>query len=75
MGVSCRRRHRCVKLIGHLHHVNIVAFAAEPLHIGSPTEFSEIKGCDEALEVPFVVYVNMVEPFGSGLYWLVVWIN
>ena len=52
------------RLIGQLHHVNIVTFAAKPLHAGSPTKASEIEGRDEALELALVVYVNMVEPFG-----------
>ena len=52
------------RLVGQLHHVNIVAFAAQPLHAGTPTKATEIEGCDEAPELAFVVYVNMIEPFG-----------
>ena len=69
---SSRCRHRCGRLVGQLHHVDIVTFTAEPLHVGSPTELSEIEGCDEALEFSLVVNVNVVEPFGSRLCWLVV---
>ena len=68
----CRCRHRCGRLVGQLHHVDIVASTAEPLHTGSPTELSEIEGCDMALEFALVVDLNVVEPFGSSLYWFVV---
>lgn len=68
----CRCRHRCGRLVGQLHHVDIVASTAEPLDAGGPTEFSKIEGCDVTLESALVVDVNMIEPFRSGLDWLVV---
>ncbi len=71
----CRCRHGCRRFVGQLHHVDVVAFAAKSLHISSPAELSEIEGCDMALEFPLVIYFNMIEPFGSGLYWLVVYEN
>ena len=61
--------------LGQLHHVDIVAFAAEPFDVCSPTEFSEIDGCNEAVEIPLIIYFNMIETFGSGRYGLVVWLN
>ena len=70
---SCCCRYGCNRLVGQFHHVNIIAFAAKSLYIGCPTQFSEIEGHDEALEFSLVVYFNMVEPFGSSLYWLMVW--
>lgn len=69
---SCCCRHGCGRLVGQFHHVDIVAFAAKPLHVGSPTKFPEIESCDEALVFPAVIYFNIVEPFGSGLYGFVV---
>ena len=60
------------RLVGQLHHVDVVTSTAEPLHTGGPTEFSKIEGCNEALEFALVVDVNMIEPFGSSLYWFVV---
>ena len=52
------------RLVGQLHHVDVVASAAQPLHAGTPAKATEIEGCDKAPELAFVVYVNMIEPFG-----------
>ena len=64
---------RCGGLVRQFHHVDIVASAAKPLHVGSPSEFSKIESCNKTLELPAVVNFNMVEPLGSGLYGSVVW--
>lgn len=48
----------CGRFVLQPHHVDIVELAAKPLHTGSPTESSEIEGCDKALDLALVVYVN-----------------
>ena len=63
-GCSSCCRQCCSRLVGQLHHVNVVAFAAQPLHAGTPTKATEIEGCDEAPELALVVYLNMIEPLG-----------
>ena len=70
---SCRCRHGRGRLVRQFHHVDIIASAAKTLHIRRPAEFSEVEGCNKTLEFPLIVYLNMIEPFGSSLHWLVIW--
>ena len=70
---SCRHRYGCGRLVGYFHYVDIVTFTAEALHVDGPAEFSEIEGHNVALEVVLIEYLNVVEPFRSGLYRLMIW--